>query len=120
MKHLNLTDNAVSLRDAVHSLGHEPAAVLQDGRPVAVLLPVEGADMETVALSLNPQFLAILARSTARQSAEGGVSGEEMRRRLAVDASPPEKAKRNGRRRDSKRTPSPKKPKGFSKQTPLQ
>lgn len=120
MKQLDCTDDAVSLRDAVHSLGREPAAVLQNGRPVAVLLPVEGADLETVALSLNPQFLAILARSAARQTAEGGVSGEEMRSRLAADASPPEKVKRNGRPRDPKRAPSPKKSKDFPRQTPLQ
>lgn len=42
-------------------------------------------DEETVALANNPQFLAILERSRARQKAEGGISLEEMRRRLGLD-----------------------------------
>jgi hypothetical protein len=36
--------------------------------------------METVALSTNPEFLALIERSRAR--AEGGISSEEMRRRF--------------------------------------
>ena len=78
--------------------------MLHNGRPVAVLLPVEGADLETVSLSLNPQFLAILERSRARQIAEGGVSAEEMRRRLAADSVQPAKpAKGNDRKRNTGR-----------------
>ncbi|GFP20502.1 hypothetical protein HKBW3S03_02005, partial [Candidatus Hakubella thermalkaliphila] len=42
------------------------------------------ADMETVSLSTNPQFLALIERSRARQQAEGGISSEEMRRRLGL------------------------------------
>jgi hypothetical protein len=85
VKRIYVARGAASLADAIASLKGEPAAVLRDGRPVAVLLPVEGADLETVSLSLNPQFLAILERSRDRQRAEGGVSEEEMRRRLAAD-----------------------------------
>ena len=98
MKQLEVTQTLVSLLEAVQALGREPTALLQNGRPVAVLLPVAGADLETLALALNPQFLAILERSRTRQLAEGGVSTEEMQRRLAVHASAPRKAKGDGRK----------------------
>ena len=42
-------------------------------------------DEETVALANNPKFLEILERSRARYKAEGGISLEEMRRRLGLD-----------------------------------
>ena len=48
----------------------------------AALVSVENADLETITLSTNPQFIAMIERSRARQRAEGGISSEEMRRRL--------------------------------------
>jgi len=38
--------------------------------------------METVSLSNNPKFIALVERSRARQKKEGGISIQEMRRRL--------------------------------------
>jgi hypothetical protein len=40
---------------------------------------------EMVALSTNPQFMALIERSRARHRAEGGISSEEMRRRLGLE-----------------------------------
>jgi hypothetical protein len=39
-------------------------------------------DMETVSLTNNPKFIALIERSRARQKKEGGISTQEMRRRL--------------------------------------
>ena len=52
------------------------------GQPVAALVPIDNADLETAALSTNPQFLALIERSRARVRKEGGISSEEMRRRV--------------------------------------
>ena len=54
------------------------------GKPIAALVSVENADVETVTLSTHPQFIALIERSRARQKAEGGISSEEMRRRLGL------------------------------------
>jgi hypothetical protein len=42
---------------------------------------IENADWETISLSDNPKFLAILERSRKRLREEGGISPDEMRRR---------------------------------------
>jgi antitoxin (DNA-binding transcriptional repressor) of toxin-antitoxin stability system len=55
-----------------------------NGKPIAALVAIENADLETVSLSTNPAFLALIERSRARHRAEGGLSGEEMRRRLGL------------------------------------
>ncbi|MCL0074055.1 DUF433 domain-containing protein [Dehalococcoidia bacterium] len=57
---------------------------LAGGKPVAALVAIENADMETVSLSANPGFLSLIERSRVRQQAEGGISSEEMRRRLGL------------------------------------
>ena len=48
-------------------------------------MAVNNADMETVSLSNNPEFLALIERSPVRHKAEGGISSEEMRRRLDLN-----------------------------------
>ncbi len=59
-----------------------PLVVTDHGRPVAALLAVPNVDLETVSLSTNPAFVDLIERSRERQSREGGVSSQEMHRRL--------------------------------------
>jgi hypothetical protein len=54
------------------------------GKPIAALVSVENADLETITPSTHPQFITLVERSRARQKAEGGISSKEMRRRLGV------------------------------------
>ncbi len=42
-------------------------------------------DVETVSLSQNPQFLAIMERSRVRYAQEGGISSAEMRQRFGLE-----------------------------------
>jgi len=95
---------SLSLLEAVRSLGTQPTAILQNGRPVAVLLPTQGADLETIAVSLSPQFHEIMERSAIRLHTEGGISSDEMRRRLGIVDPSGQKAKRNGRKPAPKRS----------------
>ena len=80
---------AVEISEAVQSLGEYaqqisagPVVVTQDGQPVAVVVSAGNADMESISLSLNPEFMEIIDRSRARQENEGGISSAEMRRRF--------------------------------------
>jgi PHD/YefM family antitoxin component YafN of YafNO toxin-antitoxin module len=63
-------------------VGNGPVVVTNQGKTVAVLVSIENADMETVTLSTNRQFLELIERSRVRARTEGGISGEEMRRRF--------------------------------------
>jgi antitoxin (DNA-binding transcriptional repressor) of toxin-antitoxin stability system len=65
----------------------EPVVITVDGKPVAALMALENADLEGVSLCTSPAFLRLIDRSRARHGVEGGVSSEEMRRRLGLSAS---------------------------------
>ena len=65
-----------------------PIVVTDHGQPIAALLSVPNADVETVSLSTNPEFLSLIARSRERQQKQGGISSEEMRRRLGTVPDP--------------------------------
>jgi prevent-host-death family protein len=73
-----------TLADCARAAAEEPLVLTQEGKPVAVLLPLENTDLETVALSSNPKFLELIQRSRSRMRTEGGLSSEEVRRRLGV------------------------------------
>jgi antitoxin (DNA-binding transcriptional repressor) of toxin-antitoxin stability system len=82
MKTIELVQATAPLAEYAQEVSKELIIITVGGKPVAALLPIENADLETVTLSTHPQFLALIERSRARQKAEGGISSAEMRRRL--------------------------------------
>jgi antitoxin (DNA-binding transcriptional repressor) of toxin-antitoxin stability system len=79
----------VEKQDATRPLGDYAAeikggtvVVTDHGRPVAALVALENADLETIELSTSPQFMSLIERSRAAVRAEGGISAAEMRKRV--------------------------------------
>lgn len=58
--------------------------VVKKGKPFAAVVPIRNAYKETVSLSMNRRFLAIIERSRSRTKKEGGISSKELRRRLGL------------------------------------
>ena len=84
MKTIEMVKATAPLAEYARDVKETPVVLTVDGKPVAALVPIENADLETVTLSTHPGFLALIERSRSRQQAEGGVSSTEMRRRLGL------------------------------------
>lgn len=85
MKTLKLSDITGSLSDIARKGLREPVLVTKRGKPVIALVPLaKYDDWESVSLSTNPKFLAIIERSAAAHKPGTGISTEEMRRRLKL------------------------------------
>lgn len=84
MKSLPLRKATAPLTEYARDLTTEPVVFTVRGKPVAALVAIESADAETISLATNPRFMAIIEESRARLRAEGGISSEEMRRRLGI------------------------------------
>ncbi len=82
MKVIEKSDATATLAEYAEAIDNGPVIVTSEGRPVAALVPVENADLETVSLSTNPKFIELIERSRSRVQAEGGISSEEIRRRF--------------------------------------
>ena len=82
MKTLDITKATAPLSDYARKIRKNPVILTQNGRPIAALISLENADAETISLSSNKQFVALMEKSRARHKAEGGISSAEMRRRL--------------------------------------
>lgn len=85
MRTLEMVKATAPLVEYVRDISIEPVILTVNGKPVAALVSIENADLETVTLSTHSQFLALIERSRARQKAEGGISSAEMRRRLGLN-----------------------------------
>ena len=82
MKTVEIADATSPLADYVPGVRTEPLVITDHGTPTAVMLPVGHADLESIALSTNPAFLALIERSPSRTCQGGESSAEEMRRRV--------------------------------------
>jgi prevent-host-death family protein len=84
MKTISLKDATGALSDYARSVNGEPLVIVRRGKPLAVLVSLEGADLETASVSLSPAFQKIIRRSRERQEREGGLSLEQVRRELGI------------------------------------
>jgi antitoxin (DNA-binding transcriptional repressor) of toxin-antitoxin stability system len=84
MKTLEIDQTTEPLAEYARRVERTPAPLTVHGKPVAALASVANADAETVALSTNGRFLALIQRSRARHEAEGGISPAKMRKRLGL------------------------------------
>ncbi|CAN5764180.1 hypothetical protein BH23PLA1_BH23PLA1_36690 [soil metagenome] len=82
MKTIDIGEASSPLADYVKRATAEPLVVTENGEPTAVILSLSNTDLETIALSTDPEFLALIERSRARAQAEDGLSAAEMRRRV--------------------------------------
>lgn len=81
MKTIELSEVS-ALAPHVQPGSHEPVILTQDGHTIAAILPVDENDVESLLLSVSPQFQAILDRSQRRLESEAGLSSTGVRSRL--------------------------------------
>lgn len=87
MKTLELEKATAPLADYARHIGKEPVVLTSKGKPVAALVLIRNADLETMTLSTHPTFLKLIEQSRAHHKVQGGVSSQEMRRRLRANRS---------------------------------
>jgi hypothetical protein len=76
--------------------------VTDHGKPVMALMPIDNADLETVSLSTDPRFIALMERSRTLYKPGTGIPLEEIRRKYGHGRKPRRKAARKAARRSSR------------------
>lgn len=85
LKTLEIAEAQCSLATYARRLRKEAVILTDRGKPLMVLVPLErGADVESVSLSMNPEFIAMIERSRALYKPGTGLSLDQVRRRLGV------------------------------------
>jgi len=85
VKTVEMAEATASLSDYARKAGKETLIVTRRGKPVAALMPVDArTDLENLVVTTHPTFQAIMERSEARYTTEGGLSTKQVRARLAA------------------------------------
>ena len=80
MKTIKLSQASRPLAEYARELSEDITVLTENGKPVAAIVPLQGVDRETLALSGHPEFLALIARSRADFAAGRTLSLDEMRK----------------------------------------
>lgn len=85
MKTIDLNDATEPLAEYVKRMEREEITIIHKGVPLAVLRPAGNDDYESVQMSTNPEFIALLEKSR-KSVREGRVyTTEEMRQMFEED-----------------------------------
>jgi antitoxin (DNA-binding transcriptional repressor) of toxin-antitoxin stability system len=84
MKSVELRD-AASSEQAIREGQTEEVVVLQDGRPVALIVPFDADDLEWYTRERDPAFVESIARARAQVQSGQAVAHEQVKRQLGVD-----------------------------------
>ena len=84
---IDITDATDPLAAYVRKADAGPLIITDQERPIAALVLLGITDLETVALSTDPDFLKLIQGSRARHAGEGGMTSAEIRNRLKRGAS---------------------------------
>jgi prevent-host-death family protein len=80
MRTLEIREATGPLAEYARKADAGPIVITDAGRPIAAVVAIDDVDLESLAVSADPKFQEIIQRSRKRQSEEGGLSSEEMRR----------------------------------------
>jgi hypothetical protein len=82
LKTLELAQATDSLAEYARGLSKGGMLLTRRGKALALLVPLKDSDLEAARLSVNPEFMRIIARSRRSLRKRGGLSIEQVRRRL--------------------------------------
>jgi len=84
MKKIEITQATNPLGQYARELEEEPLVLMEGWHALAALLPIDDADLESMVLSLNPRFQAVIERARAESREGRGLSPDEVRRELGM------------------------------------
>lgn len=84
MRTVEITEATGPLSEYARKARKGALVVTRRGKPVAAVVPVGGMDLESLSLSTNPDFIALIERSRARYRATGGLSLEDVREKYGI------------------------------------
>ncbi len=84
MKTIELDEATNTLAEYAREVATEPVLLTKGGNPVAALLSIDDVDLESLLVSKSSVFWEIIQQSRAQMATEGGISPNEMRRRLGL------------------------------------
>ncbi len=82
MKTIEINQANDTLAYYTDNVKKESIIITDHGKPIAALFSLYKADMETVSLSTNPDFIKIIQKSRKSINEKGGILSKDLRKQL--------------------------------------
>ncbi len=105
MKKLTIQKATAALAVYAQNLKGEPLVVTDGGKPIAALVPVEGIDLESLAVATNPDFVELIERSRRQFRNGRSTPLRDVREQLSIPMPSEYKGPGNTRNRKKARKP---------------
>jgi prevent-host-death family protein len=93
MKTIELSKATSQLRDYAESAAKEMVVVTRNGKPLAAVVSLEGIDLESFSLSMNPKFIQIMEKSRESARIHGALTSDEVRKKLGIKRKVPKRSR---------------------------
>ncbi|HLX61370.1 MAG TPA: hypothetical protein VKX17_08825 [Planctomycetota bacterium] len=97
MKTIDLAHASNAMEKYIHDSNGETLVFKENGRAVAALSPIDDSDLEDIALSEDPRFLAIMRRADEQIRRGEGIPSEEIMRKYGIAPRTKQKKKKRVR-----------------------
>jgi hypothetical protein len=85
MKKLDVIEATNSLKQSARELEQEPLVLTNGGHAIAALMPINDADLESMALSLSPKSQAVVEHAREEYRYGASHSADYVRRELGIE-----------------------------------
>jgi hypothetical protein len=85
MKTLDVSKATAPFSQYARALDQEPLVLTDGDQAIAALVPIEDADLDTIALGSNTKFLALLEKAHAQRRTGAGLTTEEVKGKLGMN-----------------------------------
>jgi hypothetical protein len=85
MKKIDVIEATNSLEQYAREVEQEPLVLTEGGHAIAALMPINDADLESMALSLSPKFQAVIERAREEYRDCASLSDVDVRRELGIE-----------------------------------
>ena len=85
MRRIDIRQATDPLAEYASTIDRGPVVVTRSGRAVALVVAIDEADLESMALAEDPHFLALIERSMRHYHEQGGLILAEVERELGIE-----------------------------------
>jgi hypothetical protein len=86
LKVLPLEETTLTVPDLAELVKEGPVILTRNGQPWMTVKDVSGSDWESISLTSNPRFMALIEESRRSYREKGGIRLDDLRRELGLDS----------------------------------